>query len=367
MKLLYVQPAYFHDDSYVGGGERYPVYLARAFAKANRNAKVTIASFGERRRQMPIAPNIEYAICKSQNPNVGFLDHTSADLRSLIKDADIVHIFQPFTKCGEAAAVAAMTEMKPVVITDLGGQSSAVGAQSGMLGIADAIMCISEFSALRYRHIRHPNHVVLSGPFDDEKFVLDQFVPRNDNLLFVGRILPHKGIDKLIAALPETLELIVCGRPYHPEYLEYLRALARGKNVSFVTQASDDELKSLFRTSLAVALPSVYRDIYGNHNASPELLGLTLLEGVASGCFAIANNVGAMPEFIGDQRCGMVFKDENHLRKILVDIQENIGDIKSREQVEHRSKWAVATFGLAKVGAKVDAAYSRVLRHRNFA
>jgi glycosyltransferase involved in cell wall biosynthesis len=361
MNLLYVQPAHFNDDSYIGGGERYPVYLARAACVANSRIKIKIASFGPQRRHISIAPNIDYVICKALNSNAGFLDNTSVDLRPLIESCDLVHIFQPFTKCGEAAAVAALAEAKPLVITDLGGQSSNIGAASGLLGLSNAVVCISEFSARRYRQFRHPSHFVMSGPFDDDKFALDRFEPRNDNLLFVGRILPHKGIDKLIAALPNDLELVVCGRVYHSDYFGHLRTLSRGKKVSFVTQATDQELKSLYKTSLAVVLSSVYQDMYGNYFPNPELLGLTLLEGVACGCFAISNDVGAMPEFIGDERCGIVYKDEKHLKEVLLNVQKNAAQIKSRDQVEYRSNWVVSAFGLERVGSRIDAVYERVL------
>ena len=60
-----------------------------------------------------------------------------------------------------------------------------------------------------------------------------------DRVLYVGRLLPHKGIDRLIDALPPDLPLTVCGRPYHRDYSATSSQLAGGKRVEFVTDADD--------------------------------------------------------------------------------------------------------------------------------
>jgi glycosyltransferase involved in cell wall biosynthesis len=55
-----------------------------------------------------------------------------------------------------------------------------------------------------------------------------------------------------------------------------------------------------------VVLPSVYRTMYGTESKVPELLGQTLLEGMACGAPAICTNVASMPEVVEDGVTGFV-------------------------------------------------------------
>jgi len=52
--------------------------------------------------------------------------------------------------------------------------------------------------------------------------------------------------------------------------------------------------------------PSVYRNMYGDETKVPELLGQTLLEGMACGTPAICTDVASMPEIVEDGRSGFI-------------------------------------------------------------
>jgi glycosyltransferase involved in cell wall biosynthesis len=359
MRVLYVQPAYFDPASYIGGGERYPQNLARAVvAASDGGAEITIVSFGSEVKHFAIADHVELRILVGASRNANMFDATSAAITALIDRSDLVHVFQPFTRGGEAASLAGMARGVPVVLTDLGCLTSRTGEQSGLIGLVDALVCISKFSAARFLGYRHPCHVVASGPFDDAKFSLYEPAaePRR-SLLFVGRLLPHKGIDTVLRTLPPDLPFIVCGRPYDRKYFDLLRDLARGKRVTFVTDADDRKLTRLYREALAVILPSVHLDVYGNFHMHPELLGLTLLEGAASGCFAICRNIGGMPEFIGDADCGASFETDGELRELLASVASDRDRISSTAAVRKRAAWATQTHGLHVTGERVLKAY----------
>ena len=46
-------------------------------------------------------------------------------------------------------------------------------------------------------------HEILVGPVDTDRFCPDETIPRDrKTVLCVSRILPHKGIDRVIKALP---------------------------------------------------------------------------------------------------------------------------------------------------------------------
>jgi len=130
----------------------------------------------------------------------------------------------------------------------------------------------------------------------------------------VGRILPHKGIDDLIKALPEGLTLEVIGRPYGEAYLRDLRAMADGKRVVFRHECTDDELVRAYRESMCIALPSVYRTMYGDETRVPELLGQTLLEGMACEAPAMCTDVASLPEVVQSGVTGFVVPPNNPRR-----------------------------------------------------
>src|SRR5262249_14619684 len=58
--------------------------------------------------------------------------------------------------------------------------------------------------------------------------------------------------------------------------------------------------------ALCIVLPSTYRTLYGHESRVPELLGQTLLEGMACATPAICTDVASMPEIVEDGVSGFV-------------------------------------------------------------
>jgi len=129
---------------------------------------------------------------------------------------------------------------------------------------------------------------------------------RDIECLFVGRLLPHKGVDALVEAVPTDMRTVIAGPAPDSRYLADLRALAQGKQVQFVHDADDDALVALYRRAQVVVLPSLYRDRYGAETRVPELLGQTLLEGMAAGAATICTDVASLPELVIDDVTGLV-------------------------------------------------------------
>jgi glycosyltransferase involved in cell wall biosynthesis len=180
-------------------------------------------------------------------------------------------------------------------------------------------------------------HVILGG-VDTEKFSPDESVSREPKVLFVGRILAHKGIDNLIRALPPGLTLEIVGQPYDRRYLRELHQLAEGKDIVFNHDFDDQALVKSYRNALCVVLPSVYKDMYGGETRVPELLGQTLLEGMACETPAICTNVASMPEVVEDGVTGFVVppNDATALRERLTWLLEHPQDARSMGQAARR-------------------------------
>jgi glycosyltransferase involved in cell wall biosynthesis len=230
----------------------------------------------------------------------------SARLLAELGRADVVHCHQQHVVASSAAALFCRLTGRRVFVSDLGGGGWDISAYVSTDRWYHGHLHISEYSRTVYGHAGKPWARVILGGVDTAKFRPDPATPRGDAVVYVGRLLPHKGVNYLIQAVPPDMPLELIGRPYHPRYLEELRRLADGKRVAFRTDCDDNALVGAYRRALCVVLPSVYRGLYGDETRVPELLGQTLLEGMACGIPAVCTDVASMPEVVQDGVTGFV-------------------------------------------------------------
>jgi glycosyltransferase involved in cell wall biosynthesis len=233
---------------------------------------------------------------------------------------DVIHCHQRFVLSSQVLGVLGRITGKPVFVTDLGGGGWNLAQRLPVERCYRGFLHISEFSRRIAKQQGDPRaHVIFSG-VDTNKFTPDPTVPKTGGLLYVGRLLPHKGIDRVLSALPDDVAMDIVGQPYHRQYRALLGELARGKQVTFHEDFDDRRLLDAYRRARAVVLPSLYRDYYGNETAIPELMGQTLLEGMSCGIPAICTDVAAMPESVVDGDTGFVVPhdDLEAMRKAIV-------------------------------------------------
>jgi glycosyltransferase involved in cell wall biosynthesis len=174
----------------------------------------------------------------------------------------------------------------------------------------DRFLTVSAYSAHELGTPAGHTRVIYGGA-DPVRYQPDASDSR-DGVLFVGRLTPHKGVDRLLEALPQGARLRIVGTPGHdprpPErdYPDLLRSLATSRDVEFRHTVSDSELPILYRSARVFVLPSVERTCYGKHVAVSELLGLSLLEAMASGTPVIASAVGGVPEIVREGVTGFL-------------------------------------------------------------
>jgi glycosyltransferase involved in cell wall biosynthesis len=241
---------------------------------------------------------------------------------SLIKEVrktDIVHCHQQHVVASSLAAATSRMTGRTVFVSDLGGGGWDISGYISTDRWYHAHLHISEYSRSISGHSGRRWAHVISGGVDTNKFHPTN-TPKTQTVLFVGRLLPHKGVNYLIEALPEGIELEIIGQPYDVSFVEHLRRQAVGKQVTFRFNCNDTELVSAYQRAMCVVLPSVYRTMYGDETRIPELLGQTLLEGMACGTATICTDVASMPEIVKHGVTGFVIppNDCDALRNKLI-------------------------------------------------
>jgi glycosyltransferase involved in cell wall biosynthesis len=302
--VVHVVPNLFGANGGVfGGAERYVLELARHMADTVRTRLVTFGP--ETRRETVDRLDIHvlgrpwYVRGQTYNP-------VHRDLFGHLQAADIVHCHQQHVLASSLAALLGRFTRQAVYVTDLGGGGWDLSAYVNTTRWYRGHLHISEYSRRIAGHAGMANAHVILGGVDMHKFSPAASVQRDGTVVYVGRLLPHKGIDDLVRAVPDDVPLELIGRPYHAEYLARLQSLAAGKRVAFRHDCTDADIVDAYRRALCVVLPSVYRDCYGNETAVPELLGQTLLEGMACGAPALCTDVASMPEVVDDGESGFV-------------------------------------------------------------
>lgn len=302
--VLHVVPALFDaQDGIVGGAERYALELARHMADV---VPTRLLTFGEREREERVGPLAIRVIGSPWFVRGQRSNPVSTALIDEVRRARVVHCHQQHVVMSSLSAVVARLSRVRVFCTDLGGGGWDISAYVSTDRWFHGHLHISEYSRKIAGHDAAPWAHVVFGGVDAVKFSPGPAEARDGTVLFVGRLLPHKGINDLIDALEPGMRAEIIGTIANQSYFAELKRRASGKDVLFRTDCDDRALVEAYRRALCVVLPSVYRDLYGNVTKVPELLGQTLLEGMACGAPGICTDVASLPEVVEHGVAGFV-------------------------------------------------------------
>ncbi len=276
-----------------------------------RVADTVLLSFSERsasRREGGLRIEL---IGRCRLPGLGPLATNPWSQRFLqwIRWPEVVDCYQPYTLSTDLGILIGRAWGKQVFVTDLGGGHRwALSRVVPLLGRANAMLLIFEYSRSRWHDSATAHRAslrIIWGGVDPERFSPGDG-RRTGEVLFVGRLLPHKGVNYLVEAVPRDVPLHLVGRAYDKSFLDLLRERATGKTVQFHLDATDDDLIGWYRRALVTVLPSVYVAFDGSRSPQPELLGLVVLESLACGTPVIVTDVASLPELVEDGVTGFV-------------------------------------------------------------
>ena len=306
MRVIHVVPTPFGHGGLLGGGERYPLELARALAS---RVDCEVVTFGAVEGSWTEPGGLRVRRLRAHSHLRGHPVHPVApSLARSLRAADVVHTHHTRSLPSRAAAVAALLRGQHRVTTDhgLGG-----GGWGGLLpALFERFLMVSAFSASVSSTPPERTRVIHGGA-DATRFRPDP-EERREGVLYVGRITPHKGLDRLLLALPEGARLTVAGSgghdPHPPErdYPELLHRVARGLDVRFTGPVAEADLAGLHRRAAVFVLPTVETTCFGRAVAITELLGLSVLEAMASGTPVVASRTGGVPEVVVDGETGFL-------------------------------------------------------------
>jgi glycosyltransferase involved in cell wall biosynthesis len=128
-------------------------------------------------------------------------------------------------------------------------------------------------------------------------------IPQGPYFLFVGRLEKLKGLQTLIPVFHQyrKAQLLIAGTG---GYEAQLRRLAESSvNIHFLGFLSDEKLQALYRKAVALIVPSICFEIFGN----------VIIEAFRQQTPAIVRNMGGMPELIHESGGGLVYDTDKEL------------------------------------------------------
>lgn len=170
---------------------------------------------------------------------------------------------------------------------------------------------------------------------------------KEDLLLFLGRLHPHKAVHLAIdAARRAGLPIVVAGKCSEPVEREYFRAEIEprlGPDVTIFGSADATEKRDLLSRAAALVFPIQW----------DEPFGMVMIEAMACGTPVVALRRGSVPEVVVDGLTGVICDDAEEL-PAAIHAARQLSPADCREHVRTR-------FDVATMAARYEALYREAL------
>ncbi|WP_066377746.1 MULTISPECIES: glycosyltransferase family 4 protein [unclassified Anabaena] len=192
-------------------------------------------------------------------------------------------------------------------------------------------------------------------PPKTETAPLSQDIHQQQRILFVGRIVPYKGIEWLIKALVKThpsIHLDIAGDGWGKPSMERLAAkMGLSDRITWHGWCSGEKLAALYQQCLAVVFPSLW----------PEPAGLVTLEAYSHYRPVIASAVGGIPEHLRDGETGILvpLNDVQKLANAINELASNY--LKCRLMGQQGQAWFQEEFTLDVHVQRLEKIYARTI------
>ena len=151
-----------------------------------------------------------------------------------------------------------------------------------------------------------PNHTIIYNGICLDELTFNA-TPNTNQLAFLGRITPEKGILQAIHIAMQSGKklLIAAAIDYQQQefYENEIKPLIDGDKIIYLGEVNNEGKDNLLRNSEALLFPIQWH----------EPFGLVMIEAMATGTPVIASNIGSVSEIIEDGRTGFVISDINNI------------------------------------------------------
>jgi glycosyltransferase involved in cell wall biosynthesis len=192
-------------------------------------------------------------------------------------------------------------------------------------------------------------------PFDEPAEPIPAFKGKRF-IMFNGRPLPHKNLERLIEAFAQLrsrhpdLYLMIAGKKNksHDTYLALAKKLKISDRVILTDWITDGQLKWAMQNARAYVYPSL-----------SEGFGLPPLEAMLNGAPVVASNATCIPEVCGD---AARYFDPLEVQSMADAIDEVLTDKKLRAELVKRGQAQVKKYSWQRMAKQTLAVYEQVLR-----
>lgn len=186
------------------------------------------------------------------------------------------------------------------------------------LNLTNAIFASDYLRRIACKNGKHvEGNRILYWGIDSQRFMPNKkLTKRPVQMLYVGQIVPHKGIHTIIQALdillnefrydPSVFQLTIVGDTKQmPEYVATLKESAKqcgiDNGLRFIGKIENNNMPDIYAEHDILIFPSVWE----------EPFGITQLEAMASGLAVISTATGGSAEIIQDSVNALTFEKEN--------------------------------------------------------
>lgn len=193
----------------------------------------------------------------------------------------------------------------------------------------------------------------------ESRFIPDPGVERDrDRLLFVGRLVPKKGLRHLLDALPivaerrsdVTLDIVGFG-PEERALREQVNCVGISRRVNFIGSVPQRDLPALYRRAALFVGPFI-RDATGDQEGLP----VALMEAIGCGCPAVVGIVAGLEDLLGDEMCDVSVDPRNAsalAQAIIANLEHpefaEARALKLREAAVRKVDWGPVAAGYTRV------------------
>ena len=198
------------------------------------------------------------------------------------------------------------------------------------------------------------NGQTLSNPILIENNMLSK--SEGNYILFVGRIVPEKGVQTLIKAFANILEefpnekLQIVGEGFELATLQDFVKTKKLNSVTFLGNKNREELKEIYAESKFTIVPSEYLEAYGN----------VILESLSFGKTVITSDLVGLKDEIVQNGVGLTypFQDQKQLEKHITNLLSNS---ELKKELENNIPKYLATKTFEKHYSDLVAVYEKLL------